>query len=526
MKILVSDPIADEGIGILKEIESADVVVKTGMSEEELIEEVRDASVLIVRSATKVTKEVIEAAKDLKMIGRAGVGVDNVDIVSATKRGIIVMNTPDSNTISTAEHTMAMILAASRKIPQAYLSMKQGKWERKRFTGQELFSKVLGIVGLGRIGRQVALRAQAFGMKTIGYDPFVSPDFVSKFKIECVGFDELLSTSDYITVHTPLSSETKHLIGEREIEKMKSGVIIINCARGGIIDESALYSGLSSGRIKACALDVFEKEPPEGSPLLNIENCIFVPHLGASTEEAQRNVGIEIANQIKDALLNNRVRNAVNIPQIDPDSMKILSPYIDLAERLGSFAIQLVGRKPDAIQIEYAGEIIEYETSILSVSLLKALLSFLAKDESINYVNAEYIAKEMGIEVASAKTNRRIDYTNLITVTLVCGKDKRSLSGTVLASGPKMVEIDRFKIEVAPEGNLLVLSQTDEPGIIGKVGSLLGSSNINIGWLQLARTEKGGDAISLWNVDADISEGLLSEIESITQVRSAKVVNL
>ncbi|HAW49945.1 TPA: phosphoglycerate dehydrogenase [bacterium] len=527
MKILVSDPIAKEGLDVLKSIDGIELVVKTGLKEDELIDEIKDVDYLVVRSQTKVTANVLESVNRLKIIGRAGVGVDNINMDAATKKGIIVINTPDANTISTAEHTMAMMLACSRKIPQAYSSLKSGKWERTLFVGWELYGKILGIIGLGRIGRQVAIRAQAFNMHVVGYDPFIGDDVAKNLKITLVSLDELYKKSDYITIHVPMSPETKHMISENEIEKMKDGVIIINCARGGIIDEGALYNGLSSGKIGACALDVFEKEPPIGSPLLSLDNCVFVPHLGASTKEAQENVGIEIANQIKDAIKGN-IKNAVNIPQIDPELKKILDPYVKLADCLSKFAIQVVERPLKTIEIEYSGELINYELSPLTNTIVFSIFStkFLP-DGAINYVNSLYIAKERGIGVSSAKSSKKIDYQSLISLTLVTDKEKIEFLGTLLGEEePRIVQIDKFSVEIVPEGNLLVLSHTDEPGIIGKVGTILGEAKINIGWLKLSRKEKGGDALSIWGLDEETPQDVISRIKEIPQVLKVRMAKL
>ena len=526
MKLLISDPLSEDGLKILREIEGAEIVIKTGMSEDELILALQDVEALIVRSETKVTKRVLDTAKSLRVIGRAGVGVDNIDMAAATKKGIIVMNTPDSNTISTAELTMAMMLATSRNIPQGYLSLKEGKWDRKKFVGYELQSKCLGIIGLGRIGRQVATRAQAFGMKTMGYDPLISPEVCTRLKIELVELNELFCSADYITVHTPLSPETKHIIGDKEIEMMKQGVVIINCARGGIVDEEALHKGLVSGKVRASALDVFEKEPPFDSPLLMDEKCIFVPHLGASTKEAQKSVGIEIANQMKEALTTGVMRNTVNLPYIDPETMKTLSPFIRLSEALGRLSAQLCDGKVTSIGIEYSGELVGRDLSLLSTTIVRSILSIFLPDETVNYVNAISFAKDMGIELSFSEKQARSDYSSLISVS-IAGKEKRIVAGTVFSeTNPRIVQIDDFQLELIGEGNLLILSQTDQPGIIGKIGTLLGSKEINIASLQLARTEKGGDALSVWSIDSAVSEAILQEIRATQEIKSAKAVVL
>ncbi|MEW6679765.1 MAG: phosphoglycerate dehydrogenase [bacterium] len=525
MKILVSDPLQEEGLKILRET-GAEVVLKTGMKEDELVSTIPDFDCLVVRSETKVTSKVISAGKNLKIIGRAGVGVDNIDVKAATRKGIIVMNTPDSNTISTAEHTMAMMLACSRKIPQAYTSLKSQKWERKLFVGYELFSKTLGIIGLGRIGKQVAIRASSFGMNIIGYDPFLSQDLAKDFKITLVSLEKLFKQSDYITIHTPLSEKTKHLISKREIEMMKSDVIIINCARGGIIDEAALYDGLRSGKIRSAALDVFEKEPPLDSPLLSLDNCVFVPHLGASTIEAQKSVGIEIAHQIKDAL-SGKIRNAVNLPQISPDVTKRLGPWISLCEAQAKFSSQTIEGSLKTIEIEYIGEIEDSDVLPLTNTIVVFILSWLLPEENINYVNAQSIAEEMGISVSFLKSKEKTDYSALISLSLTTDKEKTITQATLFKEKfGKVVLIDDFSVEVSLEGNILVLSQTDEPGIIGKIGSLLGENNINIGNLQLSRKEKGGNALSVWNLDGELSEDIILKIKEMPQILKVRMASL
>lgn len=524
MKILVSDPLNEEGLKILRET-GGEVVVKIGMNEEALIKEIPSYDYLIVRSETRVTARVIEEAKNLKVIGRAGVGVDNIDVASATRKGIIVMNTPDSNTISTAEYTIGMLIACSRKIPQGYTSLRERKWERKLFIGHELFGKTLGIIGLGRIGKEVARRLIHFGMNIIGYDPFVSPEITKSLKITLLSLDELLRRSDFITIHTPLSEKTRHLISKKEIEIMKDGVIIVNCARGWIIDESALYEGLKSGKIGGCALDVFENEPPFLSPLLSLENCVCVPHLGASTFEAQRNVGIEIAKQIKDAISGN-IRNAVNFPQIDPEDIKRLGPWISLCEKLARFSIQTIDGAIKAVKIEYTGKI-EESLAPLTNTLIVFLLKGLFPEENINYVNAMSIIEEVGIKLSFSKSKEKTDYQTLVLLDLTTDKETLSVQATLFKESlPKIVAIGDFPLEVSLEGNILVLLQLDEPGIIGKIGTLLGESGINIGNMQLSRKKKDIPALSIWNLDGEIDEKLLLKIKQMPQILKASIVSL
>lgn len=527
MKVLVSDPLSKEGLAVLETAEGIEVEVKPGLTPQELVNCISNYDALIVRSGTQATKEIIEAGKKLKVIGRAGVGLDNVNLEAATKQGVIVMNTPEGNTISTAEHTMAMLLSASRMIPQAYTSLKAKLWDRKKFVGKEVCNKTLGIIGLGRIGIQVAKRAQGFNMKVIGYDPVMTQEKTRSLEIKLVELDELYVSSDYITVHTPLTDKTRHLINHEAINKMKDGVIIVNCARGGIIDENSLYEALKRGKVWAAALDVFETEPPLESPLLDLPNCIFVPHLGASTKEAQENVGVDIAYQVIDALKGGPIKNAANIPQLDPELLKEMSPYLLLAEKLGSFLAQITEKRVAELNITYQGEMIIHDLSPVTVAVLKGFLSSLLEDPMINFVNASFIAQERGINIIEAKSSKTEDFVSLITVSAKADNQVRSVCGTLIKSHePRIVGIDQFSIESIPEGHLLVLFQTDEPGIIGRVGTILGRERINIGWLQLSRTSIGGQAMSVWNVDDKVPEHILKEIESIKEILSAKSVKL
>ncbi|MFH1096307.1 MAG: phosphoglycerate dehydrogenase [Candidatus Desantisbacteria bacterium] len=528
VKILVSDPLSKEGLAVLDEAEGIEYDLKAGMSKEELIACIGEYEGLIVRSETKVTADVINAATKCKVIGRAGVGLDNVDIEAATKKGIIVMNTPDGNTISTAEHTMAMLLSMARKIPQSYASLQNGKWDRKKFVGRELFGKTLGIIGMGRIGTQVAKRAQAFGMNIIAFDPFISEEAAQKLEIRIVDLPELYREADAITIHTPLSPKTQGLLSKKEFEQMNDGVMIINCARGGIVDETALCEALKSGKVGSAALDVLEKEPPDmANPLLKMDNCVIVPHLGASTSEAQINVGIDIACQVIDALQGKPVKNAVNIPQVETGVVAILGPYIGIAEKLGSLVGQLIEGGLFNIRIEYMGEIAKYNITPLTVAIVKGLLSNAMHDSTINYVNALLVAKERGIKVVESKTEAIEDFVNLITVSVTSAASSQTVSGTTLKTGDqRILKINGFDIEAVPSGHLLILNQTDQPGIIGKVGTIIGQEMVNIGWMQLSRIGVGGGALSVWNLDDAISEDTLSKIRLLPEITSASMVTL
>ncbi|MDI6782241.1 MAG: phosphoglycerate dehydrogenase [bacterium] len=526
-RILISDPLSKEGLAVLDAAEGMEYDLKAGMSKEELIACIGQYDGLIVRSETKVTADVIEAATRCKVIGRAGVGLDNVDVEAATKKGIIVMNTPDGNTISTAEHTLAMLLAMARKIPQSYTSLRSGKWERKKFVGRELFGKTLGVIGMGRIGTQVVKRAQAFGMKIIAFDPFISEEAAQKLEVRVVDLPELYKEADVITIHTPLSPKTKGLLSTKEFEQMKDGVMILNCARGGIIDETVLYEAMKSGKVGCAALDVFEKEPPDASPLLELDNFIAVPHLGASTSEAQINVGIDIVDQVVAALQGKTARNAVNIPQVEPGVMAILGPYVGLAERLGSLAGQLVRDGLGNINIEYTGDIARYNITPLTVAILKGLLASAMHDSTVNYVNAPLMARERGIKVVESKSDAIEDFANLITISFLSATESQTVSGTVLKTGEeKILKINGFDIEAVPSGHLLILNQTDQPGIIGKVGTIIGQENVNIGGMQLSRIGVGGKAISVWNLDGAIPEHVLAKINELPEITSASMVSL
>ena len=526
MKVLVSDNLAVEGIELLKESPDITVDVKPKLELQELISQIGKYDALVVRSATKVTREVIDAAKNLKVIGRAGVGVDNIDVESASKRGILVMNTPGGNTISAAEHTMSMLLALSRCIPQANISLKSRQWEKKKFLGTEIFKKTLGIIGVGRIGGEVAKRAQSFGMDIIAYDPFISKAHAREVGVKLVSFQELIKQADYITIHVPLTPETKHIINRETINQMKEGVKIINCARGGIIDEVALAEAVKSGKVGGAALDVFENEPPFDSPVLGLENIIVTPHLGASTEEAQINVARDIALQVLDFLKKGIVRNAVNMPELDPEKMKTLGPYIALCEKLGRLQAQISEGGFTHISVQYSGEILHYEIKPLTIALLKGLLEPIL-ERQVNFVNAPLIAQERGIEVTESKVSKVEDFANLIMVQAVTEKGENVVAGTLLGKKePRLVRIGEFDLDVIPEGYMLLCSNLDKPGVIGKIGTILGNRKINIAGMQVGRKIVGGKALTIINVDCDISKEVLKEIEGIPEIVEVKMVNL
>ena len=527
MKILVSDPLSEEGLKILKDIQEFQVDVKTELKPEALKAIIKNYDALIVRSGTKVTKDIIEEAGKLKVIGRAGVGLDNVDLEAATQKGIIVMNTPAGNTISTAEHTMSMILALSRNIPQANASLKSGEWKRSKFMGVELYNKTLGIIGLGRIGTEVAKRALSFGMKVLAYDPFLSAEVAESLGVEIAELKSLLGRCDYITVHTPLTEETKHMLSAEEFGLMKRGVRIINCARGGIVDEAALLNAMKEGKVAAAALDVFEQEPlSPDSELLKLDNFVATPHLGASTEEAQVNVAIEVAEIVRDALLGKGIRNAANYPYIEAEVRKFLEPYINLTEKLGVFSSQLVEGRFQGLNITYSGEIIQYDLSALTMALVKGLLSPILK-ETVNFINATSLAQERGIKIKEGKTSKEEEFVNLVQLEIKTDKETRLIAGTLSANKqPRIVKIDDYYVEVSPSGEMIVIQNWDRPGIIGNLGTLLGKHNINIAAMTFGRQKPGGRAITVLNVDSPVSGDILDKIKKTENVLAVRVIRL
>ena len=525
MKVLISDSISTKGVEILKKA-GLDVDVKTGMKPEELVAVIGDYHGLAVRSATKVTAKIIDAATNLKVIGRAGSGLDNVDLTAATKKGIVVMNAPGGNTITTAEHTFSLMCAMARQIPQATASMREGKWEKKRFMGVELFNKTLGVIGIGNIGSQVARRAQAFAMNVIAYDPFLSEEKAKDMGVEKVDLEELYRRSDFITIHTPITAETRNMINKDTIKIMKNGVRIINCARGGIVNEKDLYDALVEGKVAGAALDVFEKEPPENNPLLTLDNVISTPHLGAATKEAQENVAIAIAEQIADYLVQGTIRNAVNFPSIPADQVARLQPYINLSEKLGLFSAQIFEGGVTEITIEYRGEASEINTAPVKIAAIKGFLSPIL-EETVNFVNAPLIAKERGIEVKETKSADAGDYQSMIALRIKA-KDKESyVTGTLFSrKDPRIVSVDGFKIEIVPEGELLFIHNNDKPGVIGNIGTLLSKNNINIARMQFGREAPGGRAISVVTIDSPATPGILDEIKSLPNVLFLKRITL
>lgn len=520
MKILVLDGVSEKGVEILRE-PGFDVEVFDGkLTEDQLVAKIVDFNAVIVRSATKITERVINAAPNLKIIGRAGVGVDNIDTNAATQAGVIVVNAPDGNTIAAAEQTLALILAVARNVPQANENLKKGKWMRKEYLGVELREKVLGVIGLGRIGTAVAKRAQGFQMKTIGYDPFVTEEKAQEIGIQLMTLDDVIRNADFLTVHLPLTKESRYMLDSTAFEKMKDGVRIINVARGGIIDEKALYEAVASGKVAAAALDVFEVEPTTESPLFELDNVIVTPHLGASTEEAQVNVALDVAREIVAVLQGAMATNAVNMPAIPNEVLMAVKPYFNLAEKLGSFAAQLT-KEYDTIEITYSGEIAALEVAPLTTAVTKGVLEAVAQ-LPVNYVNAPFLAKNKGIKIISAKRSDSEDYTSLITVKLTGGKCSKEISGTLFRNNDaRIVMIDGYHVDAIPQGHMLVAPHVDKPRIIGRVGMILGDYDINIASMQVGRKETGGRAVMVLGVDAPINDEslrLIGEIDGILDV--------
>ena len=527
LRILVTDPLAEEGIQLLQSANQVKVDVKTKLPPEELLKIIGDYDGLIVRSSTQVTREVLEKAAKLKVIGRAGAGLDNVDVEAASKRGIVVMNAAGGNTISTAEHTMSMIMALSRSIPQATASVKRGEWNRTAFMGVELYGKFLGIIGLGRIGAEVAKRALAFGMRILAYDPHLLEEKVRELDVQPVNtLEELLKKADYITVHVPLTDETRDLIGEKEFGLMKKGVRLINCARGGIINEAALAQAIRSGEVAGAALDVFEKEPPVNRELVDLPQVIVTPHLGASTEEAQKSVAKEIAVSVRDCLLGLGIRNAVNVPSVDSEVLKLIEPYIRLAERMGTLQTQLTEGRIKEVRIRYVGEITRFDLAPATQAFIKGLLTPILQ-ETVNYVSASVIAKERGIKVIESKSTEMEDFSNLVLTVVETDKRKTEIRGTLFTrSEPRIVQMDDFRVETIPSGWVLIVRNVDRPGMVGQFGTILGSNGINIGWLNFGRNRQGGEALMAFNVDQPIPQELVEKIRRLPGVLDVKLVKL
>jgi D-3-phosphoglycerate dehydrogenase / 2-oxoglutarate reductase len=529
MKILVADDVSESGLQPLREA-AFDVEKRTGLSKDDLIAALKSCEGLIVRSETKVTSDILEAATSLRVIGRAGVGVDNIDVPAATVRGVVVMNAPDGNTITTAEHTIALLISLARSIPQANSSLKAGRWERKKFIGVELQGKTLGIVGLGRIGRVVASRARAMGMTIVAYDPFIAQEQARDLEIELAPLDDVFTRADFLTVHTPLTAETRGIIDKEVLSKMKPGARIINCARGGLVDEDALYEAIKNGTIAGAALDVFSQEPPPADhPLLNLDQVIVTPHLGASTTEAQEGVAFTVAEQMRDYLTSGALRGAVNVPMVGLKELSLMQPYIALAEKLGRFQAQLVDKPVSEVRIEFAGEIVDVDAAPVTRGFLSGLL----RDVSarVNVVNAFLIADERGIKVTTTYVRTTGDKTPAIHTEIYAGQSRQSVAGTLFGYGNqtregRITEIDGFHLEAVPQGHMLVMKNRDVPGVIGSVGTILGQGGVNISRFHLGRRERGGQAIAVIEVDGELTRETLQALRSLEQVISAQPIEL
>lgn len=526
MKVLISDNLAPVGAEILRKA-GIDVTIKTGMTPEEFKAEIRNYDGLVIRSASKVTAEIIEAADNLKVVGRAGIGLDNVDIPAASAKGIVVMNAPDGNATTAAEHAIAMMMSLTRNIPQATASMKEGKWEKKRFMGREVTGKTLGVVGIGRIGGIAADRAKGLRMKVIAFDPHMPKELVDKLGIELVSLDELCRRADYITVHVPLTKETKHMISTDQFNLMKKELMFIDCARGGVVDEAALCEALSSGKIAGAALDVFEVEPTtKETPIVSLPNFICTPHLGASTAEAQENVAVAIAEQIADYLNTGTITNAVNVPSVSAEVLSKVGPYVTLAELLGSFHMQIAKGGVEEVTIEYTGDLADLQTSPVTVAFLKGLFTPILKD-AVNFVNAPMIAKERGIKVVESKSSQSDDFTSLLTVRVKTKDGENLLAGTVFGKNePRLVRLNTFRLEAVPEGPMLFVYNADEPGVIGLLGTTLGNNGVNISQMTVGREKESRRNIILLNTDKLVSRELLQIVQDLQKIDDAMVLEL
>jgi D-3-phosphoglycerate dehydrogenase len=526
-KVLVADPISESGVNELRGGGELEVRVQTGLKEDALVEIIPQFSALVVRSQTKATARVIQAGARLKVIGRAGVGVDNVDVEAATRRGVIVMNTPGGNTISTAEHTFSLLVSLARNVPEAHASMKAGKWDRKSFEGVELYNKTIAILGMGRIGTEVARRAMAFGMRVFAYDPYLSASRARSLQVELVEhLEDVLPLADFITVHMPATTETLHMLNAERIAKMKRGVRLINCARGGLIDESALADALRSGQVAGAALDVYEKEPPPPDfPLRDAPHLIMTPHLGASTAEAQESVGIEIAQAIRAVLLQGEIRNAVNMPSIDAKTLALIGPHLDLGEKLGRFLSQIAPKRCEKLNINYSGKVNEGETTPITRAVLTGYLRAIGGNE-VNPVNVLSFAENLGLRVTESRVSAPGEFTELIEVSAGCDGEAVSVAGTFFGATPRIVKINDRHVEAKPAGILLLLENRDRPGIVGLIGTMLGRHHVNIAGMSLSRNEPGGNALTVLNLDATPKRAVLDELLAVGDIVSARVLEL
>jgi len=520
-RVLIADKLSPAAVDIFRQ-RGVDADVKTGLSKDELLKIIGDYDGLAVRSATKADKDVIAAAKRLKVIGRAGIGVDNVEIPAATAAGIVVMNTPFGNSITTAEHAIAMMFALARQLPQADVSTQAGKWEKNRFMGVELYGKTLGLIGAGNIGSIVADRANGLKMHVVAYDPFLSPERAIEIGVEKVELDELLKRADVITLHTPLTDKTRNILSEENLAKTKKGVLIVNCARGGLVDEAALRKLLDSGHVGGAAFDVFVEEPAKSNPLFGAENFVATPHLGASTVEAQENVALQVAEQMSDYLLTGAVSNALNSPSVTAEEAPRLKPFVALADKLGLFAGQMVDFGIKAIDIAYEGEVAKLNTRPLTAAALAGVMRPMLAE--VNMVSAPAVAKERGITVSESKQDESPIYESLIRITITTEKGKRSFAGSVLAGAPRVVEVKGMELDAPFMPTMLYVNNEDKPGFIGNLGALLGEAKVNIATFNLGRLAAGEDAIALVGVDQAPTEGLVEKIRKLPHVKEARTL--
>jgi D-3-phosphoglycerate dehydrogenase len=523
-KILVADPLAEAGVEILRG--AGQVVVQPGMSPDRLLETVGEFDALVVRSETKVTKQVIEAARALRVIGRAGVGVDNIDVEEATRRGVVVVNSPGAVTYATVEHSFAMLLALARNVPQGMASLQRGEWTRSKFLGTELRGKTLGIVGLGRIGTQVARRAQAFEMRVVAYDPVVPREYAESNNVDLLPFDELLAEADVVSLHAVLTGDTRGMMGDAQFAKMKPGALLVNCARGGLIDEAALRRALDGGQLAGAALDVFQNEPPKDSPIADHPKVVVTPHLAASTREAQVEAGTDVANLVLACLRGEHVPSAVNAPLRVAGDLDFVEPYLRLAETLGQALTQLSGARLGDVEITYAGELANHDVTPLTAAAIKGLLASVT-EERVNLINARLVARSRGLNVVERKSDRpENNYANLVTLAVHDAGERRVVAGTILQSEPRLVRIDDYWVDVSPSGHMLISQHIDRPGIIGSVGTLLGDGDVNISSMQVGRSVRRGPAIMIMNLDEPLAKDLEAQIAAIPDVKSVKQVSL
>jgi D-3-phosphoglycerate dehydrogenase len=523
MRVLVADAIAQDGVDILRQRHSVDI--KTGLTEEQLVEAIPEYHALVVRSSTTVTSRVIEAARQLQVIGRAGVGVDNIDVEASTQRGILVVNAPDGNTIAAAEHTIAMMMALARHIPQADASLHGQRWERRQFLGTEVTGKTLGIIGLGRIGREVARRGRGLQMEVLGYDPYVSSEQAQRLGIEVCSLERLLSEADVVSVHVPLTEGTRGMIGAHELALLKPTAYLINCARGGIIDEGALYAALEAGQIAGAALDVFVTEPPFDSPLLTHAEVIVTPHLGASTREAQVAVAVDVARQIVDVLDGRPAAHPINAPFVPPETQAQLVPFTEVAEKLGSMASQLIDHRLNEVRIAYAGELADMDTDLLRALVIKGLLQDVT-EARITLVNANLLARERGLRVIEEKHGDAGSFSNLITLSFTDNGQARVLSGTIMRGEPYIVRIDQYWLDFVARGYQLIISHRDRPGMIGGVGQITGAYDINIAFMAVGRLAARGEALMALSLDEPAPPEVRAEIEALPDVYRTRLLKL